>query len=321
MNLSMNQVWKEINKPELNRIVITSHAHPDGDSICSQIALYHLLKELKKEIYIYNNDPVPKQYTFLPDTDKVKTAYNESFNCDLIIVLDVTPWERLGRAQSLKQYDLPILIIDHHLYDTPQEFKGVIDSNAAATAELIYQLYEAGNIKISLESAKHIYTGLLTDTGRFRFSNTASSVMEIAGKMIRIGVNPEKITREVYYNRPVSYINNMAKVLNSIEIYQQKRTLISYFTMDMNNGKAIRMEEAEGFLEVMNSLKDIDLYVFIKEYKKNEFKLSFRSRDPKDARSYASKIGGGGHKHAAGGKMSGSLSDIKMRLYHLLDLL
>ncbi len=320
MRLSLNEIWKRISNIDVKNILITAHAYPDGDSISSQLGLYYLLKSIGKNVYIYNNDPVPIKYRFLPSADEIKTEYNYNLNPHLIIILDVIPWERLGKVRELSKQNIPLIIMDHHIYDKPVYFDHFIDHQKAATSQIIFDLYKTANIEIEKDAAIALYTGLMTDTGRFRFSNTNSDVFRTAAQLVDAGADPELIARNVYFNKSISYLKNLSKVLNTIELYKDNAILFCYFTMEMNNGKAITMEETEDIIEQINSLKDVKLYIFIKEYRHNEFKISFRSRDNFDARSIATQFNGGGHKHSAGAKIQGPIENVKKKLFEVLNI-
>ncbi len=311
MNAKWQQLCHTILDPDTQNILITSHAFPDGDSIASQLALRALLIQLNKTVTIYNNDPPPERYRFLPGSELIETVFPDQFEPQLLVVLDVVPWERLGRVSSLHENHYPMVIIDHHVYDEWPEGFYYIDPTKAATAEIIYDLYKELRVPITKDAAFALFTGLLTDTGRFRFSNTNSNVLRKAADLIDCGANSEWITREIYFKRPLNFFKNFAKVIETMQIIPEFRAVICHFTAAMNQGNPIRMEETEDMIELINSLKEIDLYIFLKEYKANEFKISFRSRDQVDGRQIANLLGGGGHKHASGARLSGDLAFVK----------
>lgn len=318
MKLDLTQIVHQLINVETRNILITSHAFPDGDSISSQLALAYLLKQINKNIMIYNQDPVPEQYRYLPGIEWVETNWNDGFEPQLLLVLDVLPWERLGTVQWLKDMHLPVIILDHHIYDHLVEEDHYIESAMSATAQIIYQLFKISQFPITPEAANCMYTGILTDTGRFRFSNTTADIMAMAADLVRCGANPEYITREIYFNRTTSFLKNLSKVLNTVEVLSDQHCLFCHYTMDMNNGMPIRMEETEDIIEFVNCLEEVNLYIFVKEYKPGEFKVSFRSRDEVDARNLAAYFGGGGHKHAAAAKISGTLAQVRTLLLEQL---
>ncbi|MBP7459669.1 MAG: bifunctional oligoribonuclease/PAP phosphatase NrnA [Candidatus Delongbacteria bacterium] len=318
MKLDLIQIVHQLINAETQNILITSHAFPDGDSIASQVALAYLLKQLNKNVMIYNQDTVPERYRYLPGSQWIQTDWNPEFNPQLLLVLDVLPWERLGTVQWIRDLHLPLIVLDHHIHDHPIEEDHYIDPGMAATAQIIYQLYLISQLPICREAADCLYTGILTDTGRFRFSNTSADILQMAADLVRHGANPETITREIYFNRNPSFLKNLGKVLNTIEIVPEYQCLFCHFTMDMNNGMPIRMEETEDIIEYVNCLESVKLYIFIKEYKSGEFKVSLRSRDEVDARNLAVYFGGGGHKHASGAKLSGNLIQVRAQLMEQL---
>jgi len=319
MQLTLNMFCDKILNNRRKNIVLTSHAYPDGDSISSQLALYSLLKALGKNVVIFNNDLVPKIYRFLPNSDKIMTDYEMKFNADLLIFLDVIPWDRSGKVKELKDKGIPLVALDHHIYDQLPQCDFHIDSTASATAELVYRVFKEVNHPISKEVAINIYAGVLTDTGGFRHQNTNADVLRIAGEMAELGADPYQITRMIYYQRPQSFLQNLNKVLNTVEHIESKKTIIYHFSMEMNLGRPIRVEDTENITETISTIEGVNLYIFCKEYKNNEYKLSFRSRDDIDSRQLAVQLGGGGHKYAAGAKLRGNYKQVREHILSLIE--
>ncbi|MGD8962256.1 MAG: DHH family phosphoesterase, partial [Desulfobacterales bacterium] len=192
----MEQILQHIKTHQ--RILIASHAEPDGDCLGSLVALGLALGKLDKTITLFNSSPIPAVYRFLPGVERIVKQIKEAKEYDLAVVLDCGDILRVGEDSSVVE-QIPILInIDHHVSNTGFGDIQLIDTNACATAELVYRLIEALEIPFDKAIATAIYLGILTDTGSFRFSNTNPAAFAISKAMIDIGVEPHTVAQRVF---------------------------------------------------------------------------------------------------------------------------
>ena len=169
MKITLNEVAEKISAAE--KILVTAHINPDGDAIGSTLATLQILRALNKNVCAYIDDKLPKNFVTLPFASEIKRpAENEKVSADLLIILDTAP-DRIGNV--LKITDAPILNIDHHVTNKNEENFLYVDSQAAATCEIIFRLAKVLGVKITEEIAICLYTGLATDTGFFNYSNKA----------------------------------------------------------------------------------------------------------------------------------------------------
>ena len=245
---------------------------------------------------------VPVTYKFLPYSDEIKfiDEYDFSREYDVVVNLDVAALDRCADAKILFNKAKNTVNIDHH--ETNPNYAGIniVKPEASATAEVLVELAIRTGWKISTETAICLYTGIMTDTGCFRFSNTTQKTMEFAGKLISYGVNPSEIYQKCYESNSKdlvlfqSYCVNKAEFLNDDKIAYTivyKKDLEKFY----NNGE----DFTDGLTEKLRAIKTTEIAFVVKELNSTTSKISVRSKT-KDIAQVCSAFGGGGHKLAAG---------------------
>lgn len=284
-------------------ILLVSHINPDGDTLGSMCGLYSLIKDnYKKKCDMLAVSDVPVTYKFLPYSDEIKfiDEYDFSREYDVVVNLDVAALDRCADAKILFNKAKNTVNIDHH--ETNPNYAGIniVKPEASATAEVLVELAIRTGWKISTETAICLYTGIMTDTGCFRFSNTTQKTMEFAGKLISYGVNPSEIYQKCYESNSKdlvlfqSYCVNKAEFLNDDKIAYTivyKKDLEKFH----NNGE----DFTDGLTEKLRAIKTTEIAFVVKELNSTTSKISVRSKT-KDIAQVCSAFGGGGHKLAAG---------------------
>ena len=284
-------------------ILLVSHINPDWDTLGSICGLYSLIKDnYKKKCDMLAVSDVPVTYKFLPYSDEIKfiDEYDFSREYDVVVNLDVAALDRCADAKILFNKAKNTVNIDHH--ETNPNYAGIniVKPEASATAEVLVELAIRTGWKISTETAICLYTGIMTDTGCFRFSNTTQKTMEFAGKLISYGVNPSEIYQKCYESNSKdlvlfqSYCVNKAEFLNDDKIAYTivyKKDLEKFY----NNGE----DFTDGLTEKLRAIKTTEIAFVVKELNSTTSKISVRSKT-KDIAQVCSAFGGGGHKLAAG---------------------
>lgn len=284
-------------------ILLVSHINPDGDTLGSMCGLYSLIKDnYKKKCDMLAVSDVPVTYKFLPYSDEIKfiDEYDFSREYDVVVNLDVAALDRCADAKILFNKAKNTVNIDHH--ETNPNYAGIniVKPEASATAEVLVEFAISTGWKISTETAICLYTGIMTDTGCFRFSNTTQKTMEFAGKLISYGVNPSEIYQKCYESNSKdlvlfqSYCVNKAEFLNDDKIAYTivyKKDLEKFY----NNGE----DFTDGLTEKLRAIKTTEIAFVVKELNSTTSKISVRSKT-KDIAQVCSAFGGGGHKLAAG---------------------
>jgi phosphoesterase RecJ-like protein len=320
----MNSIIKQFNNS--NQILVVTHAHPDGDAIGSLIAMGLSLEALNKKITLYCESLIPAVYRFLPEVHRVVKKVGH-LNYDLAVVLDCGDLSRVGQAVSFVK-QIPVIVnIDHHITNTRFGHLQLIDTSACATAEIVYRLIKQMGLSFSRSVATSIYTGILADTGSFRFSNTNRAAFAICQEMVEIGVDPHNIAQHVYGTYSLSRIKLLNLALDSIELSENGKLSIMTLTKKMFDETHTQPEDVDGLINYAQRIEDVEVAALIQEHHNgnensitaNRFHVSLRSDGAVDVAAIAAMFGGGGHSSAAGFSIEATLSNIKSRIFSLAD--
>jgi len=328
INKKINQV-KEILQTK-KKIAIVCHRNPDGDAYGSSLALYHYLKE-KHEITVISPNDCPNFLKWLPgekdivvlekQEDKASKILNES---DVVFTLDFNALHRTGdKTEKVLQNINPIFImIDHH--QQPDDYAKIqfSDTKKSSTCEMVYDfIADLGDSdKINKEIATCIYTGIMTDTGSFRFPSTTAHTHLIVADLLQKGANNAKIYNNVMDNNSLDRMKLLSKALDNLILLKDYKT--AYITLSQKELNKFNFEkgDTEGFVNYALSIKDVVFAViFIEDKQQGIIKMSFRSKGKFSVNEFARKhFNGGGHTNAAGGRSTISLNKTVSKFLELL---
>ena len=321
----MDQITQHIK--DCQHILIVSHAEPDGDAVGSLVALGLALAKLDKKITLFNTSPIPAVYRFLPGADRIVRQIKNADTYDLAIVLDCANIVRIGEA-SAEVSKIPILInIDHHVSNTGFGHIQLIDPSACATAEIVYRLINALEIPFDKAIATSIYTGILTDTGSFRFSNTNPAAFAISRAMTDAGAEPHNVAQHLFGTYSLGRIKLLNMALNSIVISDNCKLSMMTVTRSMLNTTGTNSEDLDGMINYARRIEDVKVAALIHEIKNgagkfsnmNRYHVSLRSDSSVDVAKIAGKFGGGGHASAAGFQIESTLMALKTKIIELAE--
>jgi phosphoesterase RecJ-like protein len=302
---------------ESDHFLVTSHVNPDGDGLASMLACGRILRSLGKQAWLVADGLLSPRYNFLPQVDTV-VSYREGLEGELpvanVITVDVPVLSRLERVGRLIPDNATILKIDHHPGDEHFGRFNYVDAEASSTAELVYRLCVSLGIPFDAALGTWIYTGLAFDTGRFRFSSTTPNTLIIAGEMVRAGANPQLIAEQLFYEYRPATLSLLTSTLQSLEFFLDGR--VSALSLDHSVlGQArYRDEDADGFVDYAVSVQGIEVALFLREHEPGQIRVSLRAKHDFDVRAVAEQFGGGGHRKAAGARLSGTIEEVKARL-------
>ena len=282
------------------KILVVSHINPDGDAIGSVCSMYTTIYDnFKKKSDILVIGHLPNSYKFLPNIDKAEFKFDDSMVYDLVITLDVAALDRLSSAKILFDKAKATINIDHH--KTNNEFGNinVVKGNASSTGEVLLEIYNEQNWKISLDSAIGLYTAILTDTGGFRYENTSENVFKSAAQLVKIGINPNEIYKHCYELKSKNFVMFQNYCINKAEFAHNDE--VAYSTVYKWDLERFNGEEdfTEGLVEILRAIETTDIAFLAKEVDSKTTKISMRSKKS-DVAEICSVYGGGGHTFAAG---------------------
>ncbi len=307
------------------RFILASHRHPDGDAIGSLLATGLALKAMGKQVQLLNESPIPAVYRFLPSVNTIQQRVEPAATFDAGIVLDCGDIDRVGTVSETIGA-LPIVInVDHHVTNTHFGHLQMIDVDACATAEIIFRLIKQLPVKIDCAMATAIYTGILTDTGSFRFSNTNRSAFAICEEMIGCGANPYEVAQHVYGTYSLGRIKLLNLALDSLEISSNGKLSVMTLTQRMLKETRTQAEDIDGIINYARRIEDVQVAALIHELSSNgstpkgtsQFHVSLRSDGVVDVAKIAAQYGGGGHASASGFSDTAKLTDLKAQLMAL----
>ncbi|MEX0965986.1 MAG: bifunctional oligoribonuclease/PAP phosphatase NrnA [Bacteroidia bacterium] len=311
------------------RIFITSHANPDGDALGSSLALYHCFRKLGKEVMVASPNEWGDYLNWLPGCTEIRNYEKQKAEVvdflketEVIFCLDFNNLSRINEiGHHVRISKAKKILIDHHL--EPQHFEDYAfwDPKASSTAELVYEFITAieGPEAIDVTPGTCIYTGIMTDTGSFKFPTTTAKVHHIIARLIDLGVNNSEIHQRIYDTYSLNRLRLLGTALKDrMVVLPEYRT--AYITIDQMDYETydLKTGDTEGLVNFPLMLQDVVFSVLLKD-KGDIIKMSFRSKGDFPADEIARKyFGGGGHRNAAGGRLHETLDKTVDKLVSLL---
>lgn len=293
---------------QAGKIVILGHVNPDGDCVGSCLAVYNYIKEWDStKAVTVRLERAPSKFSYLSGFDAIETEAGEE-TYDLCICLDSSDEERLGDFKSCFDRSAKTICIDHHITNCGYAQENVIDGHASSACEVVYgQLDES---RISKRVAECIYTGIIHDTGVFKYSNTSRKTMEIAGKMMEKGIDFGTIIDGSFYKKTYMQSQILGRALLESITFLDGRCIFSVVRKKDMDFYGVDKSDLDGIVDQLRVIDGIECAIFLYETGIHQFKVSLRSNSIVDVSRIAAYFGGGGHVRAAGCTMSGSVHDV-----------
>lgn len=312
--------YKNINKfiKKAKNILFVPHVDPDPDALCSSYALWQYINQSGKNGYIGLQAPLFAKYDFIFGEDKeiiVQPQNIESIKnkIDLIIAVDVGVSSR-GAPWTTNLNGVPIMNIDHHIDNDRFGDINIVDKTYSSTCEMIYEFFKINKIDIIEKMGKAIYTGIVYDTGSFRYNATSQKTHSFVGEIVnRFDFDKNEVYEILFENKKVQSLALQMKVFNSLELFNNGT--IALTTLDRNGYKECNAEESDAMelVRVGSSIEGVDFSIFIHE-KKDKIKVSLRSKGDFNVNAVAKRYDGGGHVKASGFSMQGTVEEVKNKI-------
>jgi phosphoesterase RecJ-like protein len=299
---------------DAQRVALACHVNPDGDALGSLFASALGLKQLGKEVYpTWGPGPaeVPFSYSFLPGSELVVQPA-EVPKTDLFLALDCGAGHRLGSLEKLAQATTTINVDHHPGNDNFGQFNIVV-AGVSSTAEIVTRLLQDLGVELDEQMATCLYVGVVTDTGRFQYSNSTPDTLRLAADLLSLGVNAPRIAQEVYESSPFGYLKLTGRVLERAVLHERERFVYSFITRADLEETAVAPDETDGLIDLIRSTRAADVAALFKEQNDGAWRVSMRSKGP-SVGALARKRGGGGHELAAGFTASGDLASTAQAL-------
>ncbi|THF81222.1 DHH family phosphoesterase [Cohnella fermenti] len=294
---------------ERDDFLVVSHVQPDGDAISSTVAAAWLLGKLGKTYTMYNDGPIPSRLAYLHGSDSIATAASRpDRKFKHVITVDCADFSRCGTAQELFEDGFELLNVDHHPTNDGFGTVNLIDSNAAATVEILHDLIESAKLAPDEGTATAIYTGLMTDTGGFRYANTSAKVMDIASSMLRAGANGPDLAERLLERMTLGQMRMIQTALARLEFSPDNRVGWLWVTTEDLSETGASNEDLEGLVNYPRNVEGVEVGILFKQNAPDSVKISLRSAGKVDVAAVAQQFGGGGHVRAAGCRVGANLS-------------
>ena len=306
-------------------ILITTHTKPDGDACGSIVVIADALTSLGKNVKTLLLSELPDWYEFLftekppilgKDVSVELLKQGQFAEFDLIIIIDTNSYSQLPKFDEfLKQNDKPVLVIDHHITADGLGHIELIDTAAAASALIVFDLLKYANWPINKKIAQALFVAVATDTGWFQFGNTDSRVFRSCAKLIDADANPAEIYHDLYQNFSHQRFKLMTAMFNTLELHFDGRYVTQHLLQQDFQQAGATQKDTENLIDECQRISTVEAEVLFVELKDGRVKCSLRSRGVIDVRKIAQKFGGGGHKMAAGTYLPGSVKNAKQLIF------
>ena len=323
-----SEIWQYL--IDSDRIVLTTHVRPDGDGIASELALYFILKDLGKDVYIVNQDSVPDVYTWLPMSEKIHSlrqhgsisidSIDDSIDdpiddpIDLSLLVACSSSNRIGKVYDTIKGSRRILSLDHHEGSECFRDYCYIDTSASSVGELLYSIVPDIEKRLDRDLATCLYVSIMTDTGSFAYSNTTGKVFRIVSELIEYGLDPDRIYRLIYNRKRINHFRLLGRALELMEADESGKVISMILPTRIYQETGALEDDTEGILEVIRGLGDMELIILLRQLDDGNVKCSLRSKKSIDCSHLARLFKGGGHLKAAGFVTSGEVEEIGPRI-------
>ena len=304
-----------------NRFLVISHFRPDGDAIGCSLAMGLYLLNLQKDVTIWNEDGLPERFKFLEESERIIRPETNVQPFDVVLILDTAVRSRAGdTCLSAIPKGAIWVNIDHHISNDRLGDIVYIDTSAPATGQILFELFERAGFTVTATIANALYAAISTDTGSFQYPSTTARTYAIASALVEAGVKVGEINQHLYETCPRRRLELLRELLNVLEFSSQDR--VASFALTAATAKQIGTipDDTEGLIDTIRSIDGVVVAAFFEEISEGLIRISLRSKNPKiDVCAICAEFGGGGHKLAAGAKITSSLKATQAKVLAAID--
>ena len=300
------------------RFLVISHVRPDGDAYGSTLGLALSLRALGKDVQVVNADGLSPLFEFLPGSKGLAAPLPNAPEAGrVILAVDCADQKRLGAVFD-QWHRLPDVNIDHHVSNPGYATLNLIDSNAPATAQVLYEIITALKWPLTAEVAANLYVGIMTDTGNFRYRQTTAHTFEVAAKLVAAGADPTDLAESCYQSFRAERLLLTSEVFKAIHFASRNRIAWFCLTPEMYARSGAVPDEAEGLIEYLQSVKTVEVAFLLESLPDGLTRASMRSRGKVNVQQICQEFGGGGHRLAAGLRTKLDPATLEKRLLELI---
>jgi phosphoesterase RecJ-like protein len=317
-----NSVYIEAEKwlKDNDNFLVVSHVNPDGDATGSLLAIAEILRLTGKKGTFVNEGRTPSRFSYLPGYEHIINFQEDPLKLRFshVIMVDCADRTRAGIVERCFDDGAEILNIDHHPTNDHYGSIAMVNPNASSTCEVIFDWVRSMGLPVSGTLAKCLYTGYLTDTGGFRYSNTTPKVLRDASELVELGAPPYEIAERALESITYEHILLLSKALASLELTNDGKVAYISLPLSLLQETGASKEDAEGLVNYGRNIEGVEVGVLLRETE-DGVKVSLRSKDYVDVSQIAKQLGGGGHIRASGCFVEKGLSEIRNLLQSLIE--
>ena len=300
---------------EHKRFAILGHVRPDGDALGSQLALGLSLKQLGKDVSIWNEEGMLDKYSFLPSAALLTKPPTDPQDVDVAIALDTAIQNRLGTTLPAIRSAKLWINIDHHPSNPGYGDLVCIDPIAPATGQILFELIKSEKLPFDAAIAENLFVAISTDTGSFQYPNTSARTFEIVAELVRAGVDIGRTSQLIYENYPRRRVELLRELLQTMRFDAEGR--VASFSLSLATAKQLGVlpEDNEGLIDHLRAIQGVIVAIFFEELADGKVRVSMRSKNKKvNVCAICEQFGGGGHVLAAGARVRGTLAEVEKKL-------
>ncbi len=308
--MSMKTIIQTIKKNK--KFLISTHVNPDPDALCSELAIAIYLKSLGKQVSIVNHEALSKRFDFLPGSGTIK-AYKagRKINYDVAIVVDCGDLNRIGKVQELLVKGKVLINIDHHVTNTKFGTLNLVQPKASSTAEVLYELLSKARCKMTKSLATHLYLGIMTDTGSFRYESTTARTHAITAELMKCGISPTRLYRKLYEIISVKDLTAFTQLISKFDMVSSGKVVcveLPKKSLDKFSGE---FDLRDTIFKFLRAMMGVEVFVIFTQSDRHTTRVNFRSSQKFDVAKLASQFNGGGHKRASGGLVKKNIKETR----------
>ena len=295
-------------------IAIVGHVRPDGDCVGSALALRSHLVELGHETTVFIEGPMPKRLSFLGDIDKVCEDLPDTKELDLLVILDMSSDDRMGKFAALRERAQKVICFDHHIGNQIKADLLIADPAASSCGEILYQFFAMNGVTITRVIAEALYTAISTDTGCFLYPSTTAATHRAAAALMDTGIDIETINYSCFRAHDQKFITDIQKVLGKLKYRRGGEIVFVSLVM-----KRFAESDRDKIKQIVADIRGVRVSIIMARTEKKMFYISLRSHGNVHVEKVARYFGGGGHKNAAGFNVEGRYKSVRKRVLRVVE--
>ena len=297
------------------KFLISTHVNPDPDALCSEAALALFLRSQGKEVTILNEEKVPERFSFLPHIDQIKNCSQvKNIDYDVAVILDCGDLDRIGKVKESLGQDKIIINIDHHIINSRFGDLNLVHPRASSTAEVLFELLMALKARLTRDMALHLYTGIMTDTGSFRYENTTPRTHEIVGTLLRYRFSPSELYKRLYEMIPFGDLKEFTNLFKRMDLFFHGKVVCVMLPQKTVKKFSEEFDLRDTIFKFLRSIKGVEVHVILTGFTSRKTRVNLRSTGRVNVAKLAHLFKGGGHRRASGCVLGLNLHQAKEKI-------